>query len=70
MKTVKNKLRLKILIRGKPYHILIFSLLVRTSLQEMYLLYLPLFRHLKIGQHSSRSFAGEKVHVCGSLDGQ
>lgn len=41
---------------------------MRTFSFEIDLLYLPLFRHWKSGQHSS--FAGEKVHVCGSLDGQ
>lgn len=42
--------------------------LLPTLSSEIDLLYLPLFRHRKNGQQSS--FAGEKVHVCGSLDGQ
>ena len=39
-----------------------------TFSPEIDLLYLPLLRHRKSGQHSF--FAGEKVQVCGSLDGQ
>jgi len=41
---------------------------VRALSLKIDLLYLPLFRQWKSGQHSS--FAGVKVHVCGSLDGQ
>ena len=41
---------------------------MRTFSFKIDLLYLPLFRQWKSGQHSS--FAGEKVHVCGNLDGQ
>ena len=44
------------------------TVLLPTLSSEIDLLYLPLFRHRKNGQQSS--FAGEKVHVCGSLDGQ